>query len=179
MRHYLSSISVLIIAMKKDADNRLSVQADLNLPFNNITIHNSNYVRVSSIKATVPLYYSEDSCIFSTNNTQLIHMMIDRCEIQGNLPYMEWEQTVRSILFKQEGIKDTDLDQFINWNLGGISFSLARYRKCTKKEIDSFRFLRADQRSEILSGNDKVVFQQYIKASHHNQESSVPNYVMP
>ena len=179
MRHYLSSISVLIIAMKKDADNRLSVQADLNLHFNNITIHNSNYVRVSSIKVTIPLYYSEDSCIFFTKNTQLIHMMIDRCEIERNLPYMEWEQTVRSILFKEEGIKDTDLDQFINWNLGGISFSLARYSKCTKKEICSFRFHRADQRSEILSGNDKVVFQQYVKASHHNQDSSVSNYVMP
>ena len=165
--------------MKKDTDNWLNVQAHLNSPFNNITIHNSKYVRVSSIKVTIPLYYSEDSCLFSTNNAQLIHMMIDRCEIQGNLPYMEWEQTVRSILFKQEGIKDTDLDQFINWNLAGISFLLARYRKCTKKEISSFRFLRADQRSEIVFGNDKVVFQQYIKASHHNKDSLVPNYVMP
>ena len=165
--------------MKKNADNLLSAQAHLNSPFNNITIHNSQYVRVSSIKVSIPLYYSEDCCIFSTNNTQLIHMMTDRCEIERNLPYMEWEQTVRSILFKEEGIKDTDLDQFINWNLGGISFSLARYRKCTKKQVSSFRFLRADQRSEILSGNDKVVFQQYIKASHHNQESSVPNYVIP
>ena len=165
--------------MKKDTDNRLKAQTYVNLPFNNITIHNSNYVRVSSIKATIPLYYSEDTCIFFTKNIQLIHMMIDRCEIERNLPYMEWEQTVRSILFKEEGIKDTDLDQFINWNLGGISFSLARYSKCTKKEICSFRFHRADQRSEILSGNDKVVFQQYVKASHHNQDSSVSNYVMP
>ena len=89
------------------------------------------------------------------------------------------QNLLQGLGFKEEGIKDTDLDQFINWNLGGISFSLARYRKCTKKQISSFRFLRADQRSEILSGNDKVVFQQYIKASHHNQESSVPNYVMP
>ena len=165
--------------MKKNSDNRLSAQAHLNSPFNNITIYNSKYVKVSSIKITIPFYYSEDSCIFSTNNTQLIHMMIDRCEIERNLPYMEWEQTVRSILFKQAGIKYTDLDQFINWNLGGISFSLARYSKCTKKEICSFRFHRADQRSEILSGNDKVVFQQYVKASHHNQDSSVSNYVMP
>lgn len=179
MRHYLSSISVLLIAMKKDTHNRLNAQTHLNTSFNNITIYNSKYVKVSSIKITIPFYYSEDSCIFSTNNTQLIHMMIDRCEIERNLPYMEWEQTVRSILFKEEGIKDTDLDQFINWNLGGISFSLARYSKCTKKEICSFRFHRADQRSEILSGNDKVVFQQYVKASHHNQDSSVPNYVMP
>ena len=172
-------MSVLLIVMKKDTHNQLNAQIHLNTSFNNITIYNSKYVKVSSIKITIPFYYSEDSCIFSTNNTQLIHMMIDRCEIERNLPYMEWEQTVRSILFKEEGIKDTDLDQFINWNLGGISFSLARYRKCTKKQISSFRFLRADQRSEILSGNDKVVFQQYIKASHHNQESSVPNYVMP
>ena len=175
----MSYVSVLLIAMKKDTDNGLNAQAHLNSPFNNKTIHNSKYVRVSSIKVNIPLYYSEDSCIFSTNNTQLIHMMIDRCEIERNLPYIEWEQTVRSILFKEEGIKDTDLDQFINWNLGGISFSLARYRKCTKKEISSFRFHRADQRSEILSGNDKVVFQQYVKASHHNQDSSVSNYVMP
>ena len=178
MRHYLSSISVLLIAMKKDTHNRLNAQTHLNTSFNNITIYNSKYVKVSSIKITIPFYYSEDSCIFSTNNTQLIHMMIDRCEIERNLPYMEWEQTVRSILFKEEGIKDTDLDQFINWNLGGISFSLARYSKCTKKEICSFRFHRADQRSEILSGNDKVVFQQYVKASHHNQDSSVTHYVM-
>ncbi len=165
--------------MKKNSDNRLNAQTHLNTSFNNITIYNSKYVKVSSIKITIPFYYSEDSCIFSTNNTQLIHMMIDRCEIERNLPYMEWEQTVRSIFFKEEGIKDTDLDQFINWNLGGISFSLARYSKCTKKEICSFRFHRADQRSEILSGNDKVVFQQYVKASHHNQDSSVSNYVMP
>ena len=51
--------------------------------------------------------------------------------------------------------------------------------KCTKKEIDAFRFHRADQRSEILSGNDKVVFKQYIKASHHNQDSSVQHYAIP
>lgn len=168
-----------MIAMKKDIDNRLKAQTYVNLPFNNITIHNSNYVKVSSIKATIPLYYSEDTCIFFTKNTQLIHMMIDRCEIERNLPYMDWEKTVRSILFREKGIKDSDLDQFVSWNLGGISFSLASYRSCTKKEINSFRFRRADQRSEILSGNDQVVFQQYIKASHHNQDSSVSHYVMP
>ena len=63
-------------------------------------------------------------------------MMIDRCEIERNLPYMEWEQTVRSILFKEKGIKDIDLDRFVSWNLANPSFSLAKYRKCTKKEID-------------------------------------------
>ena len=101
----MSCISVLLIAMKKDTDNWLNVQAHLNSPFNNITIHNSKYVRVSSIKVTIPLYYSEDSCLFSTNNTQLIHMMIDRCEIERNLPYMEWEQTVRSILLNRQELK--------------------------------------------------------------------------
>ena len=165
--------------MKKDTDNWLNVQADSGASFNNITIHNSKYVKVSSIKVTISLNYSEDTFVFLTKNPQLIHMMIDRCEIERNLPYMEWEQTVRSILFKEKGIKDIDLDRFVSWNLASPSFSLAKYRKCTKKEIDAFRFHRADQRSEILSGNDKVVFKQYIKASHHNQDSSVQHYAIP
>lgn len=168
--------------MKKDTDNWLNLQADSRASFNNITIHNSKYVKVSSIKVTISLHYSDDegTCVFLTKNPQLIHMMIDRCEIERNLPYMEWEQTVRSILFKEKGIKDIDLDRFVSWNLANPSFSLAKYRKCTKKEIDAFRFHRADQRSEILSGNDKVVYQQYIKASYNDQDSSVPhNFVMP
>ena len=165
--------------MKKNTNNWLNAQAHSSTSFNNITIHNSKYVRVSSIKVTISLNYSEDTFVFLTENPQLIHMMIDRCEIERNLPYMEWEQTVRSILFKEKGIKDIDLDRFVSWNLATPSFSLAKYRKCTKKEIDAFRFHRADQRSEILSGNDKVVFKQYIKASHHNQDSSVPNYAIP
>ena len=166
--------------MKKDTDNWLNVQADSSTSFNNITIHNSKYVRVSSIKVTISLNYSEDTFVFLTENPQLIHMMIDRCEIERNLPYGEWEKTVRSILFKEKGIKNSDLDQFVSWNLANPSFSLAKYRKCTKKEIDAFRFHRADQRSEILSGNDKVVYQQYIKASYNDQDSSVPhNFVMP
>ena len=167
--------------MKKDTDNWLNLQANSIASFNNITIHNSKYVKVSSIKVTISLHYSDDQgyCVFLTKNPQLIHMMIDRCEIERNLPYMEWEQTVRSILFKEKRIKDIDLDRFVSWNLANPSFSLARYRKCTKKEINAFRFRRADQRSEILSGNDKVVFQQYIKASHHNQDSSVPHYAIP
>ena len=165
--------------MKKDTDNWLNLQANSRASFNNITIHNSKYVKVSSIKVTISLNYSEDTFVFLTKNPQLIHMMIDRCEIERNLPYMEWEQTVRSILFKEKGIKDIDLDRFVSWNLANPSFSLAKYRKCTKKEIDAFRFRRADQRSEILSGNDKVVFKQYIKASHHNQDSSVQHYAIP
>ena len=166
--------------MKKDTDNWFNVQVDSSASFNNITIHNSKYVKVSSIKVTISLNYSEDTFVFLTKNPQLIHMMIDRCEIERNLPYMEWEQTVRSILFKEKGIKDIDLDRFVSWNLANPSFSLAKYRKCTKKEIDAFRFHRADQRSEILSGNDKVVYQQYIKASYNDQDSSVPhNFVMP
>ena len=166
--------------MKKNTDNWLNVQADSNASFNNITIHNSKYVKVSSIKVTISLNYSEDTFVFLTKNPQLIHMMIDRCEIERNLPYGEWEKTVRSILFKEKGIKNSDLDQFVSWNLANPSFSLAKYRKCTKKEIDAFRFHRADQRSEILSGNDKVVYQQYIKASYNDQDSSVPhNFVMP
>ena len=167
--------------MKKDTDNWLNVQADSGASFNNITIHNSKYVKVSSIKVTISLHYSDDegTCVFLTKNPQLIHMMIDRCEIERNLPYGEWEKTVRSILFKEKGIKNSDLDQFVSWNLANPSFSLAKYRKCTKKEIDAFRFHRADQRSEILSGNDKVVFKQYIKASHHNQDSSVQHYAIP
>ena len=166
--------------MKKNTNNWLNAQAHLSTSFNNITIHNSKYVRVSSIKVTISLNYSEDTFVFLTENPQLIHMMIDRCEIERNLPYMEWEQTVRSILFKEKGIKDIDLDRFVSWNLANPSFSLAKYRKCTKKEIDAFRFHRADQRSEILSGNDKVVYQQYIKASYNDQDSSVPhNFVMP
>ena len=166
--------------MKKDTDNWLNVQADSSASFNNITIHNSKYVKVSSIKVTISLNYSEDTFVFLTKNPQLIHIMIDRCEIERNLPYGEWEKTVRSILFKEKGIKNSDLDQFVSWNLANPSFSLAKYRKCTKKEIDAFRFHRADQRSEILSGNDKVVYQQYIKASYNDQDSSVPhNFVMP
>ena len=167
--------------MKKDTNNWLNAQADSSASFNNITIHNSKYVKVSSIKVTISLNYSDDegACVFLTKNPQLIHMMIDRCEIERNLPYGEWEKTVRSILFKEKGIKNSDLDQFVSWNLANPSFSLAKYRKCTKKEIDAFRFHRADQRSEILSGNDKVVFKQYIKASHHNQDSSVQHYAIP
>ena len=165
--------------MKKNTDNWLNVRANSSISFNNITIHNSKYVKVSSIKVSISLNYSEDTFVFLTKNPQLIHMMIDRCEIERNLPYMEWEQTVRSILFKEKGIKDIDLDRFVSWNLASPSFSLAKYRKCTKKEIDAFRFRRADQRSEILSGNDKVVFKQYIKASHHNQDSSVQHYAIP
>ena len=165
--------------MKKNTDNWLNVRANSSISFNNITIHNSKYVKVSSIKVSISLNYSEDTFVFLTKNPQLIHMMIDRCEIERNLPYMEWEQTVRSILFKEKGIKDIDLDRFVSWNLANPSFSLARYRKCTKKEINAFRFHRADQRSEILSGNDKVVFKQYIKASHHNQDSSVQHYAIP
>ena len=168
--------------MKKDTNNWLNAQADSSASFNNITIHNSKYVKVSSIKVTISLNYSDDegACVFLTKNPQLIHMMIDRCEIERNLPYGEWEKTVRSILFKEKGIKNSDLDQFVNWNLASPSFSLAKYRKCTKKEIDAFRFHRADQRSEILSGNDKVVYQQYIKASYNDQDSLVPhNFVMP
>ena len=168
--------------MKKDTNNWLNAQADSSASFNNITIHNSKYVKVSSIKVKISLNYSDDegTCVFLTKNPQLIHMMIDRCEIERNLPYGEWEKTVRSILFKEKGIKNSDLDQFVSWNLANPSFSLAKYRKCTKKEIDAFRFHRADQRSEILSGNDKVVYQQYIKASYNDQDSLVPhNFVMP
>ena len=46
--------------------------------FNNITIKNGNYVKVNSIKVTIPLNGSEDECVFTSENKQLIHMMIDQ-----------------------------------------------------------------------------------------------------
>ena len=105
-------------------------------------------------------------------------MMIDQGEIEKFMPYMLWEQTIRSIVFKESSIKSIDLDQFVNWNIARISFSIGKYRKCTKKEIEFFRFLRTDQRSEILSGNDQIVFKQYIKASHSCNNNSVPHFLV-
>ena len=105
-------------------------------------------------------------------------MMIDQGEIEKFMPYMLWEQTIRSIIFKESSIKSIDLDQFVNWNIARISFSIGKYRKCTKKEIEFFRFLRTDQRSEILSGNDQIVFKQYIKASHSCKNNSVPHFLV-
>ena len=142
--------------------------------FNDITIKNGDYVKISSINLTIPLYRSEDECNFSTENRQLIHMMIDQVEIERFMPYMMWEQTIRSILFKESSIKSVFLDQFVNWNIGRISFSIGKCRKCTKKEIELFRFFRTEQRSEILSGNDQIVFKQYIEATHNN--SSIQCY---
>ncbi len=147
---------------------------NLSNSFNDITIKNGVYVKIISIDITIPLNKSEDECNFSSENRQLIHIMIDQSEIEKFMPYMMWEQTIKSILFKESSIKSVFLDQFVNWNIGSIKFSIGKYRKCTKKEIEFFRFIRTDQRSEILSGNDQIVFKQYIEATHNN--SSIQCY---
>ena len=147
---------------------------NLSNSFNDITIKNGVYVKIISIDITIPLNKSEDECNFSSENRQLIHIMIDQREIEKFMPYMMWEQTIKSILFKEISIKSVFLDQFVNWNIGSIKFSIGKYRKCTKKEIEFFRFIRTDQRSEILSGNDQIVFKQYIEATHNN--SSIQCY---
>ena len=174
----MSYINVLIEFMKTTLNNLSYSNEVLSNSFNDITIKNGNYVKVNSIKVTIPLNGTDDECIFTSDNKQLIHMMIDQGEIERFMPYMLWEQTIRSIVFKESSVKSIDLDQFINWNIGRISFSIGKYRKCTKKEIEFFRFLRADQRSEILSGNDQIVFKQYIKASHGFSNNSVPHFLV-
>ena len=174
----MSLLYVSMIAMKKTLNNISYSNEVLNNTFNNITIKNGNYVKVNSIKVTIPLNGSEDECVFTSENKQLIHMMIDQGEIEKFMPYMLWEQTIRSIIFKESSIKSIDLDQFVNWNIARISFSIGKYRKCTKKQIEFFRFLRTDQRSEILSGNDQIVFKQYIKASHSCKNNSVPHFLV-
>lgn len=174
----MSYINVLIKFMKTTLNNRSYSNEVLSNSFNDITIKKGNYVKVNSIKVTIPLNGTDDECIYTSYNKQLIHMMIDQGEIERFMPYMLWEQTIRSIIFKESSVKSIDLDQFVNWNIGRISFSIGKYKKCTKKEIEFFRFLRADQRSEILSGNDQIVFKQYIKASHSFSNNSVPHFLV-
>ena len=52
----------------------------------------------------------------------------------------------------------------VDWNIGASKFIILDNRKCSENQIKSFKFLRADQRSEILNGNENVVFKEYIKA---------------
>jgi uncharacterized protein involved in tellurium resistance len=132
--------------------------------FNDITIFNKKYIKVKSIKVWVPYLESDRSFEFISKNKQLIHLAIDQSEMRKHMSWGDWERTIRHIFYKEKNILDIDLDCFVDWNIGASNFIILDNRKCSENQIKSFKFLRGDQRSEILNGNENVVLKEYIKA---------------
>jgi len=136
--------------------------------FNNVTIVDSKYVKVKTIKVEVPYLESDESFVFVSKNKQLI---------RKHMNWGEWDSTIRFIFYKEKGIKGKDLDCFVDWNISAAKFNLHEFRKCLQEEIQYFKFLRADQRSEILSGNDQIVFKEYIRAIHNHEFNEPTNLI--
>jgi hypothetical protein len=141
------------------------------IEYNNLTVIDEEYVKVTSVQVKIPIARSANIS-FNTENRELIHIAIDEDELREFIKWDEWELLLRMILFKDKHIKQSALDQFCEWRLSSIQFKFIHV-PCTTPEIESFKFTRADQRGEILSGNKQVVYRQYRNRASGTQKNSL------
>jgi len=70
--------------------------------FENITVYKNQYVKVQSVKITVPLVFGdeEEEVKFTTNNRELIHLFINRHTIFSNSDYNQCVNKLVEIIIK-------------------------------------------------------------------------------
>ena len=142
--------------------------------FENITVYKNQYVKVQSVKITVPLTFGseEDEVKFTTNNRELIHLFINRHPIFSNSDYNQCVNKLVEIIIRDIHLSDKQKCMFECWNAFGISLLMGDWIACSKGEADNYKYTQTEKLFEYLNGNKDTTAKNYWRISAEYQLNS-------
>jgi hypothetical protein len=125
--------------------------------FENITVYKNQYVKVQSVKITVPLTFGseEDEVKFTTNNRELIHLFINRHPIFSNSDYNQCINKLVEVIVEDNNLTQKQKCMYETWNSFGISLEMGDWTACSKGEADNYKYVQAEKLFEHLNGRNK------------------------
>ena len=142
--------------------------------FENITVYKNQYVKVQSVKITVPLTFGseEDEVKFTTNNRELIHLFINRHPIFSNSDYNQCVNKLVEVIVKDKKLTQKQKCMFETWNAFGISLEMGEWTACSKGEEDNYKYIQAEKLFEHLNGRTDLTAKNYWRISAEIQHKS-------
>ena len=142
--------------------------------FENITVFKNQYVKVQSVKITVPLVFGdeEEEVKFTTNNRELIHLFIKRHPIFSNSDYNQCVNKLVEIIIRDIHLSDKQKCMFECWNAFGISLLMGDWIACSKGEADNYKYTQTEKLFEYLNGNKDTTAKNYWRISAEYQLNS-------
>ena len=142
--------------------------------FENITVYKNQYVKVQSVKITVPLTFGseEDEVKFTTNNRELIHLFINRHPIFSNSDYNQCVNKLVEVIIRDIHLSDKQKCMFECWNAFGISLLMGDWIACSKGEADNYKYTQTEKLFEYLNGNKDTTAKNYWRISAEYQLNS-------
>jgi|TARA_B110000881_G_C18578151_1_gene519953 hypothetical protein len=142
--------------------------------FENITVYKNQYVKVQSVKITVPLVFGdeEEEVKFTTNNRELIHLFINRHPIFSNSDYNQCVNKLVKIIIRDIHLSDKQKCMFECWNAFGISLLMGDWIACSKGEADNYKYTQTEKLFEYLNGNKDTTAKNYWRISAEYQLNS-------
>ena len=130
------------------------------MEWENITVRGNQYIKISSVKITIPLNSSSDSIEFKSSDAELIHIAINGSAIATDWDWAKWVENLRSVLL-QKRIPTTAKCLFEDWNCYGINFEVAEYTECSIGEKEGYIYAQKDKQFEYQNGNRNYANKKY------------------
>ena len=140
--------------------------------FENITVYKNQYVKVKSVKITVPLIFEDEEIKFTTTNRELIHLFINRHPIFSNSDYNQCVNKLVEVIVKDKNLTQKQKCMYETWNAYGISLEMGEWTACSKGEADNYKYVQAEKLFEHLNGRTDLTAKNYWRITAEIQHKS-------
>ena len=141
--------------------------------FDNITVYKNQYVKVQTVKVSIPLLFGEaEEVKFSTTNRELIHLFINQHPIFSNSDYNQCVNKLVEVIVKDKNLTQKQKCMYETWNAYGISLEMGEWTACSKGEEDNYKYIQAEKLFEHLNGRTDLTAKNYWRISAEIQHKS-------
>ena len=140
--------------------------------FENITVYKNQYVKVKSVKITVPLIFEDEEIKFTTTNRELIHLFINRHPIFSNSDYNQCVNKLVEVIVEDSNLTQKQKCMYECWNAYAINLEMGDWATCTKGEIDNYKYVQAEKLFEHLNGRTDLTAKNYWRISTEIKQQS-------
>lgn len=130
------------------------------MEWENITVKGNQYIKIGSVKITIPLNNSSDEIKFKTSDAELIHIAINQNAIATSWEWAKWCEHFKRVLL-HKNIPTTAKCLFEDWNCYCITFEIADFKECSIAEKESYIYSQRDKQFEFQNGNTAYANKKY------------------
>jgi hypothetical protein len=114
--------------------------------FENITVYKNQYVKVKSVKVSIPLLFADNEMTeFETKNRELIHLFINQHPIFSNSDYNQCINKLVEVIVEDNNLTQKQKCMYETWNSFGISLEMGDWTACSKGEADNYKYVQDQQ----------------------------------
>ena len=147
------------------------------MEWENITVKGNQYIKVKSLKVSIPLLTDNDCIKFKTKNRELIHLAVNPT-ISHSWNWEEWHTHLTAVLLADENIPITAKCLFEHWQTSTTKYEVAEFVECSISERETYKFRQAEKQYEMMNGNTKFAVKNYkeLRANSNLLKPYITNF---